>query len=53
MGYVLDVYWTGDVVAGARIYTESGYQVSFGIATAASLLALVCSLWLYRNDPMA
>ena len=53
LGYVLDVYWIGETVAGARVYTELGYQVSFAIATAASLVALVCSLWLYRRDPMA
>lgn len=53
VGYALDVYWTGDTVAGARIYTELGYQVSFGIATAASLVALLCSIWLYRSDPTA
>ncbi len=53
LGYVLDVYWTGEMVAGARIYTELGYQVSFGIATVASLLALCCSVWLYRQDPLA
>lgn len=53
LGYVLDVYWTGETVAGARIYTELGYQVSFGIATLASVIALGCSLWLYRSDPTA
>ncbi|WP_255191440.1 MFS transporter [Natronobeatus ordinarius] len=53
LGYVLDVYWTGELVAGARIYTELGYQVSFGIATLASVIALGCSLWLYRQDPLA
>ncbi|MES3516414.1 MAG: MFS transporter [Natronomonas sp.] len=53
MGYALDVYWTGDTVAGARIYTEFGYQVSFGIATLAALVAFLCSVWLYRNTPSA
>lgn len=53
LGYVLDVYWTGETVAGARIYTEFGYQVSFGIATVASAIALACSLWLYSRDPTA
>ncbi len=53
MGYALDVYWTGETVAGARIYTELGYQVSFGIATASSVVALCCSLWLYWKYPKA
>ncbi|WIV66975.1 MFS transporter [Natrialbaceae archaeon AArc-T1-2] len=53
LGYVLDAYWTGEMVAGARIYTEVGYQVSFAIATVASAVALACSLWLYRQDPTA
>lgn len=53
LGYVLDVYWTGELLAGARIYTEMGYRVSFGIATVASMVALLCSVWLYRRDPTA
>lgn len=53
LGYVLDVYWTGELLGGARVYTEFGYRVSFGIATATSLVALLCSAWLYHRDPTA
>ena len=46
MGAVLDAYWTGETVAGARVYTELGYRVAFGIAAVAGLVALACSAWL-------
>ncbi|MEF8806962.1 MFS transporter [Natronomonas sp.] len=49
MGYVLDAYWTGDTIGGARVYTEFGYQVAFGLATAVASLALVSSLLLHRR----
>jgi hypothetical protein len=47
MGAVLDAYWTGETVAGARIYTAFGYRVAFGIATLAGLLSLACLTWFY------
>ncbi|MFB6206177.1 MAG: MFS transporter [Haloglomus sp.] len=49
MGVILDAYWTGETVAGARVYTEFGYQVAFGLATLAGLVALACSLALHRR----
>jgi sugar phosphate permease len=49
MGIILDAYWTGETVAGARVYTEFGYQVAFGLATLAGLVALVCALALHRR----
>ena len=48
MGWALDAYWTGEVVAGARVYTATGYRVAFGIATVSGLIALVAALWLHR-----
>jgi len=50
MGAVLDAYWTGEAINGARVYTVAGYRVAFGIATAAALLAVVASLWLHRRE---
>ncbi|MEF8841909.1 MAG: MFS transporter [Haloarculaceae archaeon] len=47
MGAVLDAYWTGETVAGARIYTALGYRVAFGIATLSGLLSLACLTWFY------
>ena len=47
MGAVLDAYWTGETVAGARIYTALGYRVAFGIATLSGLLSLACLAWFY------
>jgi sugar phosphate permease len=49
MGIILDTYWTGETVAGARVYTEFGYQVAFGLATLAGLVALACSLALHMR----
>jgi sugar phosphate permease len=47
MGVILDAYWTGQTVAGARVYTDFGYRVAFGLATTAGLVALACSLALH------
>jgi sugar phosphate permease len=53
MGLILDAYWTGETVAGARVYTEFGYQVAFGLATLAGLVALACSLALHWRVEMS
>ena len=54
MGYVLDAYWTGETVQGARVYTAAGYRVAFGIAAAAGVVSTLCALWLhYRTRPTA
>lgn len=49
MGYALDAYWTGETVAGARVYTAAGYRAAFAIAAAAAGVAVACSLWLRRK----
>ncbi|MFT4884035.1 MAG: sugar phosphate permease [Natronomonas sp.] len=49
MGYALDAYWTGDTIGGSRVYTEFGYQVAFGLATAVASLALLSSIVLHRR----
>jgi hypothetical protein len=51
MGAVLDAYWTGETVAGARVYTALGYRVAFGIATLSGLLSLACLAWFYVRYP--
>ncbi|MEF8856475.1 MAG: MFS transporter [Haloplanus sp.] len=50
MGAVLDAYWTGDIINGARVYTVAGYRIAFGIATGAAGLAVVAALWLHRRE---
>jgi MFS family permease len=42
MGAILDAYWTGQTVAGARVYTSFGYRVMFGLAAAGGLASLAC-----------
>lgn len=49
MGYALDTYWTGETIGGARVYTEFGYQVAFGLATAVAAVALLAAVWLHRR----
>ncbi|AFK19669.1 MFS transporter [Haloferax mediterranei ATCC 33500] len=50
MGFALDAYWTGETVAGARVYTPAGYRVAFGIATAAGSIAVLCAYLLHRRE---
>jgi len=47
MGAVLDGFWTGTTVAGARVYTLIGYRIAFGVAAVAGAIALAGSLWLH------
>jgi MFS family permease len=47
MGTILDAYWTGETVAGARVYTLTGYRVLFGVATVCSVVALLLVVWLH------
>ncbi|HKJ60288.1 MAG TPA: MFS transporter [Halobacteriales archaeon] len=47
MGAVLDGFWTGETVAGARVYTLVGYRVAFGLAAVFGVVALAGSLWLH------
>ena len=47
MGALLDSYWTGRVVGGARVYAPAGFQAVFGLAAGAGLLALACAAWLH------
>lgn len=47
MGGILDAYWTGETVAGARVYTLTGYRVAFALAAAVLGVAVVGSLWLH------
>lgn len=53
LGVVLDAYWTGETIGGARVYTVAGYRVAFGIATLAGLLATGCALWLHVRESRA
>ena len=50
MGYVLDSYWTGDVINGARVYTLLGYRIAFGIAAAAGAVGALCAVALHYRE---
>jgi sugar phosphate permease len=47
MGLILDVYWTGQTVGGARVYTMLGYRVMFGLAAAGGFASLICVAYLH------
>lgn len=51
MGWLLDAYWTGETVAGARVYTAAGYRAAFAVAMAMGLLAIIGSLWYMFRAP--
>lgn len=53
MGVILDAYWTGETIGGARVYTVAGYRVAFGIATLAGVLATGSALWLHVRESRA
>jgi sugar phosphate permease len=48
MGWLLDAFWTGETVDGARVYTALGYRAAFGVAVAMGLVALAGSVWYWR-----
>jgi sugar phosphate permease len=50
MGLALDTYWTGNTIGGARVYSEFGYRVAFGLAAAVSLVAFLAALELHRRS---
>ena len=49
MGWVLDAYWTGELLGGVRVYTVTGYRVAFAIGTAAGFVSIGCAAWLHSR----
>lgn len=47
MGAALDAYWTGQTVAGTRVYTLFGYRVAFALAAGAGVVAVGCAVGLH------
>ncbi|UTF55664.1 MFS transporter (plasmid) [Natronosalvus rutilus] len=43
-GWVLDAYWTGELVAGSRTYTVLGYRVAFFVAALVGVIAVGLTL---------
>jgi sugar phosphate permease len=50
LGGVLDAYWTGGMLNGARVYTVVGYRVAFGIAATAGLVATLAAVRLHQRE---
>lgn len=53
MGVALDTFWTGETVAGARVYTALGYRVAFAIAAVAGAVALGCAVLVHWRTVQA
>jgi MFS family permease len=45
MGWLLDAFWTGEVVDGARVDTALGYRAAFAVATTMGLVAVGGAIW--------
>ncbi len=48
IGYLLDGYWQGEMLAGARVYPVAGYQIVLAILAGFALLGLLGS-WLMKE----
>ena len=48
VGYPLDSYWQGDLLASARVYPLAGYHVVLGILAGFAILGLLGS-WLMKG----
>jgi hypothetical protein len=46
LGYLLDGYWQGQILAGARVYPVAGYQAALAVLTAFALLGLLGAWWM-------
>ena len=51
VGLLLDAYWTGETIGGARVYSVFGYRLAFALATLAGFVALLASVWLHLRTP--
>jgi sugar phosphate permease len=47
LGAALDAYWTGQMVNGTRVYSETGYRVAFAISVAAGVVSILCAVALH------
>lgn len=53
MGWLLDIFWTGETIDGARVYTALGYRAAFAVAGLMGIIALGMALWYWRAPPPA
>jgi MFS family permease len=44
LGWLLDLGWTGEMAAGARVYDTATYRAAFSVLIAGSALGAVCAL---------
>jgi len=44
LGWLLDLAWTGEMAAGARVYTPAAYSTAFSILVAGAVLGIACTL---------
>ena len=44
LGWLLDLGWTGEMAAGARLYDAAAYRLSFSVLVAGAIAGLVCAI---------
>ena len=44
IGFLLDLQWSGEMVAGVRVYTAEAYRTAFGVLTLAGGMGLAATL---------
>ncbi|MFN4325740.1 MAG: MFS transporter [Azonexus sp.] len=49
VGWVMDLGWKGEMVAGARVYDLAAWRGGVGVATALALVGIVCSWWIVET----
>ncbi len=50
VGWVMDQGWSGNLVAGARVYSEQNYQIGLGIMFAFALVGLIGALTIRETN---
>lgn len=49
LGVILDTYWTGETLRGARVYSTFGYRLAFATMTMLAVVTIVCAVWLHHR----
>ena len=45
VGWVMDLGWKGEMVAGARVYDLAAWRGGLGVAATLALIGMICSWW--------
>jgi sugar phosphate permease len=50
VGWVMDLGWSGNLVAGARVYSEQNYQIGLGIMFAFAVVGLIGAMTIRETN---